>query len=455
MDTKQTKSTFRDSTLSIISTVAYLIGVPKSIFENEHEPPQLETYVELEKQTKAKILRELCRLRSSIERNYGNISASMKRDFRTLMTMPEYIPVDAITFLSNEGISLIKKNNKELVDYVMDLNRLICDRVNNCKDLFPIWLNWEYIKDLFIMPNGLNKEGTKRAADTFYDHKQWYPYQIYINWTPVDCGNVLYSDRKFVTTLYEQHHDEFRELSMVLDADEDVKNSIYDFIGESGKTVLVVDCENSDPFRLIAMLTNLDRDLVGRITKVILYNDVHASTGWNLFESYAQNLEVEHIMTERVKENKSLVDIKLSMGVSKEYYKNDVDSFIIASSDSDYWALIESIPEARFFVLFEHEKCGPDIKEALIRRGIPFCYIDEFCTGNANEIKLATLVNETKRYIEKHMDLNVQVMLDEVYRTTRVQMSEAEYRQFYNTYIKPMHLVIQENGDVTIELRGR
>lgn len=32
-------------------------------------------------------------------------------------------------------------------------------------------------------------------------------------------------------------------------------------------------------------------------------------------------------------------------------------------------------------------------------------------------------------------------------------MSEAEKRQFYEKYVKPMHLVIDKNGNVTIELK--
>ena len=160
-------------------------------------------------------------------------------------------------------------------------------------------------------------------------------------------------------------------------------------------------------------------------------------------------------MTERVKESKSLVDIKLSVGVSKAFYKNGVDSFVVASSDSDYWGLIDSLGEARFLVMAEREKCGSDIKAALIGRDIFFCYIDDFCTGNSDEIKIAALVAETKRYLNDHINLNVEVMLAEVYKNTRVRMTDAESKQFYAKYIKPMHLVIEANGDILVELRGK
>ena len=38
------------------------------------------------------------------------------------------------------------------------------------------------------------------------------------------------------------------------------------------------------------------------------------------------------------KEDKSFLDIRLSVGVCKEFYQNQIDSFILASSDSDYGA---------------------------------------------------------------------------------------------------------------------
>ena len=77
---------------------------------------------------------------------------------------------------------------------------------------------------------------------------------MYINWIPMDEGNILYNDKKFATLLYQWHCDAFTEYSKVSDAGAFVKNNIYDFIDDSEKTVLVVDCENSDPYKLCATL---------------------------------------------------------------------------------------------------------------------------------------------------------------------------------------------------------
>ncbi len=444
-----------NSTRIIISKVAYLIGVNKKHFINDYDPPRLEIYELLENNSSARIIRELCRLRTAIERNFSHINSTMQREFRTIMTMPEYVPVEAITYLSEMGIQLIKKSNRQTVDYICDINRFILDRINNCRDLFPLWLDFSYIRELFIMPDGLTVEGTRAAAAQYYANRLKYPYQMYINWIPDDCGNILYNDKKFCTLLYKMHGKEFDDLSRVSDAGSAVKNNIYDFINASNKTIIVVDCENSDPYKLIATLNNLDSETVSKISKILLYNDIHASSAWQIFDSHCKDTQVEHIMTERVKQTKSLVDIKLSVGVSKAFYKNGVDSFIVASSDSDYWGLIDSLPEAKFLVMVEREKCGSDIKAALVSRDIFYCYIDDFCTGNSDEIKIAALISEVKRYLDEHINLNVEIMLDEVYKNTRVRMSDAECKQFYAKYIKPMHLVILDNGDVRAELREK
>ncbi len=447
---------YKHSTRIIVSYVAYLIGVRKSIFENEHEPPQLKYYEELDKNKNYKIIRELCRLRCDIERNFGKINEKMRHEFKTLQTLGELIPLDALNYLASEGISIIKKKNTLPVDYIIEINRYICDRINNCRELFPIWVDWQYIRELFIMPNGLSVQGTKAAAELFYSKKESYPYQMYINWTPGDNGNILFNDKKFLSLLYRQNGNLFEDISRVTDAGEGVKKSIYDFINESKKVVLVVDCENSDPYKLIATLQNLAEEHISKISKIILFNDVHASTAWTIFEKHAKGIAVDHIMTERVKDSKSLVDMKLSNGVFREFYANLVDSFIIAASDSDYWALIEDLPEANFLVMLEWSKCGPDIKNALESREIFYCYIDDFCTGNSNDIKIEALLREIRAYLDRNplSSWNVNDMLKEVYHNTRVTMTEAEENQFYNTYIRYMSLVIEQpSGKVSLRFR--
>lgn len=442
----------RNSIYTLVSKIAYLIGVPKRIFENEYEPPKIEIYQQLDKLVAARIVRNLCRLRTAIEQNFKAINESMFLEYKNLHTLPELVPTECIDQLEEDGISIIRQNCK-LNQYIIDINRLLSDRINNCKELFPLWLKWPYVREIFIMPNGYNEVGTAEAASVYYENKRLYPYQMYINWPPSDEGNILYSDKKFVTLLYGWHQDKFTDFSKVLDAGSQTKGGIYDFLQGSGKAVIVADCENSDPYKLCATLRSLDEEALDKIAKIILYDDIHSASAWRILDTYVKT-PVEHIMIERVKQNKSLVDIRLTGGACREYYKNNVDSFIIASSDSDYWGLISSLPEARFLVMVEHEKCGPDIKAALESSGIFYCYLDDFNSSNSEDIKHSALIREVYHYLNRSFRLNVNDMMEEVYRTTRVKMSDAEKQQFYSKYIKPMHLVIGKDGNVSIELKS-
>lgn len=451
-NTETEQVTYRDSTYEIVSKIAYLIGVPKRIFEIEHEPPKLEIYKRLDKHKSARIIRHLCIVRTAIERNYKGIHDKMRMEFCTFLSMPEYIPQESINQLNADGISFIKKSSVKLWQHIVEINRLISDRINNCKKHFPLWLDWDYVRDIFIMPNGLKEDGTSDAASLYYSNMSCYPYQMYLNWTPQDNGNILYNDKKFVSLLYQWHDDYFTEYSKVSDVGSYIKGNIYDFIESSDKVVVVVDCENSDPYKLCATLKSLDYESIKKIASIILFDDVHSASAWRILDNFMK-IPVEHVMIERVKQNKSLVDIMLTARACQEHYKNSVDSFILVSSDSDYWGLISSLPEARFLVMIEHDNCGPDLKKALVNAGIFYCYIDDFYSGDAEDIKLSALFKEMYRYIDSTVQLNVNEMFSEALRATRIEMTDAEKKQFISKYIKTMQMTINAGGEVVMGFR--
>lgn len=436
----------------IISKIAYLIGVPKHIFENEHEPPDWDIFTQMETNKSARIIRHLSILRTAIERNFIYINQQMKVEYKSILSLPQFVPADSINQLLADGINFMKKSNTRLSGHVVEINRIISDRINNCKNLFPLWLNWNYVREIFIMPNGLCEEGTKSAAEVYYSSMRLYPYQMYINWTPFDEGNILYHDKKFVTLLYHWHDDEFTEYNKVSDADGYIKDNIYNFIDSSERVVIVVDCENSDPYKLSATLRRLNSSYTDKIISIILFDDSHTATAWSILEKFT-SIPVEHIMIERIKQNKSLVDIRLTARACQEHYENKVDSFIIVSSDSDYWGLISSLPKAQFLVMIEHNKCGPDMKAALVNSGIFYCYLDDFYSGDSEELKINALFQEMRNYMEKAVQLNAIDMLDDVLRTTRIEMAIDERQQFYNKYIKTLQLSIDDSGKVSLAIK--
>lgn len=438
----------------IVSRVAYLIGVPEWVFENEFESPRLETFKELEKNKNARIIRNLCIVRAAIERWYPKISTKMHFEYRTLFSVPEYVPQEALEQLGFDGIHLNRQSGQKLTQRVIELNKLISDRINNCKSIFPEWLNWNYIRDLFIMKDGLSDEGVKLAGDTYQKSKECYPYKIYINWEPENNGNILYHDKKFVTLLYQRHKDKFLDLGKVSDEGQLAVGSIYDFVEQAGKVVMVVDCENTDPYRLCATLNVLTKQIQSKVHKIMLFDNADTIHLWRILESYT-TIPVEYVTSQRVLQNKSLVDIEMTAITCREHYRGNVDSFILVSSDSDYWGLMSSLPEARFLVMVERGKSSPGLKATLSRNGIFFCFIEDFYDGNTDGIKSIALLNEVMHVLNDALRITVSELLEKALSATGIQMKNDEKKDFIDKNLGCMVISFDENGKLFVKLKEK
>ncbi len=445
LDTKNPREQY-----DIVSKVAFLAGVSKSIFENEHEPPKIAIYDKLNKEKKARIVRNLCILRTKIEMYFLKICQAIQRENRSIMSIPEYIPTECLQELDNDGVT-IYIHLREPNDFLIHINTMIKDRINNCQDIFPDWINWAYLSNIFIMPGGTTEDGIKEAAKFYYDNQSFYPYRQYINWPAEDQGNILYNDKKFVSLLYKWNNDEFSDLQYVYDVSENTKENIYKFIENSEKTVFVVDCENSDPYALCAAIRQLEPEKLNKIEKIMLYDDINAAAAWEMLGSYI-DIPVEYELISRLKDNKSLADIKVAAGTCKEFYTNGVDSFVLVSSDSDYWGLIEALPDAHFLVMVEHPKTSHALKDALISKGIFYCYIDDFYVGNGMEIKTDAIKTEVGKVFKHRYEMDLYAIMDEVLLRTRIQMTDEDKKKFIKKYIKnKLSLVFEEDSKISVE----
>ena len=342
--------------------------------------------------------------------------------------------------------------NYHVNQYLADLNKLIAQRINNVKSIFPDWIRWDYIRPLFIMPKGQNEKDIINESKYFIANKSFYPYQMYINWIPVEEGNILINDKKFVKVLYSQHGDVFTDMTKVKDASETVKKNIYEFIDDSKTIQLVVDCENSDPFKLASVLKQLDKTEIHKIQKIVLYDDIHTTNAWRYLKAVT-GIPVEHIVVERIKYDKSLVDIKIAMGISKAFYQDKVTAFILLSSDSDFWGVISSLPDADFLVMVEEGKCGPDIQTTLENDGTYYCFMDDFCTGNIKSFKNAMFVSALKEEVEGLISLDTKELCDGIIRNLRMEISPTERINYYNKYIRRMRLDIDDKGIMKIKVQ--
>ena len=111
---------------------------------------------------------------------------------------------------------------------------------------------------------------------------------------------------------------------------------------KQNEIIVAVDCENSDVFKLASVLTQLKEQNLRKIKKIVLFDDVNTTPVWKYLQTIT-GIPVEYVLVERIKQDKSLVDMKICAEITKERYKNNINSFILVSSDSDYWGLISSL----------------------------------------------------------------------------------------------------------------
>lgn len=436
----------RTDTKNIAATVAYLIGIRKSAWIASYGNDCPDLLAKLDSNQHAAVIRYLSKLRTTLMQRFKKTDDSIRYDFKNIDRI-DFYDHDNIVQLQKWGFEIVLAN-KRASDYTLHFNKLIAENIDSCRELFPDWINWEYIKDLFILPKFTQEKFQKLEFEKYMENIESYPFQVYIHWEPQSVGNILYNDGKFLEYIYAANDDFFGDKSKYKNAVDDVKNNIYNFIGNSHKTVLAVDCENSDVYKLYGMLKNLNKDEIDKIHKIILFDDAHTNNGWDFLQNFT-SIPVEHIEVERVTDWKSLVDMRMASGVCKEFYKDDVSSFIILSSDSDYWGLISSLPDAEFLVVIEYSKCGQAIKETLDSHGIYYCSLDDFCTGNIEDFKRAVLINELKTYLPNLLSYNGKELASKLFEQARIEADEPEISNFYEKYIKTLKLKVDPDGNFT------
>lgn len=452
----------RTLTKNIVTRLAYITGVKDDILEQRYEPDCPDVLAEIRNSKEARIIRILNTVRSMMMQKYSNINNEIRYNLKNLDSI-EYFNSEDIKWLEQNNIRLLQANTT-LDKYLIKVNRLIAEHINNCRGLIPEWVRWDYIKDLFVIPGtaGGNDETVtqilREERKLYTSYIMFYPFQLYLHWKPSDEGNLLSTDRKFLTVLYMQHNEIFYDNGKVMDANEETKANIYEFIDGSEAAAIIVDCENSDVYKLYAVLKNLNQNEISKIKKIILYDDRHTNNAWKLLE-HLIHIPTERIEVERVTDAKSLVDIKMTAGVCKEFYENNIQSFILVSSDSDFWGLISSLPQADFLVMIEYEKCGANIKRVLKDNDIYYCSIDDFHSGNIAEIKGLALKSQLKDILNQFNetgfwpDMNCNSFVETLYKSCRIEATPAERKNFTDKYIKSLTFGISKDGRFQISLK--
>ena len=436
-------------TKEVVTTIAYMIGVRMSALTASYGECA-ELIDKLKSDRDATAIRYLCKLRTVLMQKFKKTDDLMRYQLKNLHNI-EWYDHENIKQLEKWGFTIIQANSRS-EKYMQEFTRLINENIDKCSRLFYDWLNWEYIRDLFFVPK-YNKNGVmKQEFNKYMANIEHYPFQMYIHWQPADVGSIVYSDRKFLKIIYGQHNDSFTDYTKYRDADDETRNNIYNFIDSTEKTAIAVDCENSDPYKLYSVLKGLNQEELAKIEKITLYDDPNTTAGWDWLSKFTQ-IPVEHIEIDRVTDRKSLVDVRMTASVVTDFYRDGITSFIIVSSDSDFWGLIESLPKAKFLVMYEYEKCGTAIKNALAQHGIYYCAIDDFCTAGTEELKRAVLFAELEKHLPSLIGENPLELTHKIYEATKVTATMKEMENFCNRYVKTLRLKVNSEGKFVIEIQ--
>lgn len=444
------KASLRQYSKSIAITLGYLLGVRENFLELIGEEPQ-EYYKikeKVEQNESAKAIRALNNIRSNLMLLFKKVSRTIRitsSEYMPLYRMPEF--EEDFKTLSRLDINIIT-GRPDINEYLSDINAEIRSRIDFVKPLFPEWVNFKHIKFMFNMPS-VDKE----EINKFQVNQNYYPYRRYFYWRePYDCGNMLSADIKVLDVIYDNCGEYFGDSSKVMDASDNVKNKINEFINFGNKIQIFIDGENVDPYKFASAIDSLKDHEIKKIDKIVVYYDnLFSNKSWSMLKHFTYGIEVELVGVDRIKQDKSLVDHKLVAGVSRAVFRDGVDSVIIASSDSDFWSVIEDVKEAKYLVMVESEKCGHDFKEVLRRHDVFYCYLDKFMTPEDDMFFKTVFRQELIASISEMFKFaNANELFDLAMLKSRAEISRAEKEAVFNKYVKGLTLSIDKNGNFCV-----
>lgn len=446
------KSSYRNYSKSIALTVGFLIGVRHEtlIKHLEDEAEYTAIREKLEKDENCCAIRHLNNIRSNLMLHFKSVSRAL-RDFSA-----DYKPIDKMElfeedfrFLRRAEISVIS-GHRDINEYIKNINNEIVKRIDKIQKYFPEWVKFKNIRSLFVMPANIEEESKK-----FQLNQAVYPYQRYLYWRdPEACGYILCTDKDILEIAYLNNREYFQDQSKVVDASDATKNNISEFLQRGRKIQIFVDGENADPYLFASTIDGLSDYDIDKIDKIVIYYDaVHTTKAWTYLKHFIPDIEIEAVPVERIAEDKSLVDHKLVAGVSKAVYRDGADSIILASSDSDFWSVIDSVDDAKFIVMAERDKCGHSFKNLLRENDIFYCFLDTFKTMENNSFFKGVFRSELETVLTNNFNLgSAKELFGNVIRNSRAEISPAEKEMLFNKYIKGLKLKIDAEGNFKIEI---
>lgn len=442
---------YRNYSKGIALVFGYMLGVEEKCLRQIDEAEYEKLEHRLNKDKNINAIRHLNNLRSSIMLSFNE----------TLKLINDLHPIDTLDKLKDDfkalrklGIS-IYTGKKDLYEYIRIINSEISKKIDLTEPFFPEWVNFHYIKFAFVCPSNYSyeAEGKRYSAN-----RDIYPYHRFFNWPNAEeVGNILLTDEKLLKVLYKNCGEVFIESERVIDTSELVKQNIHDFIHEGIRIQIFIDGENVNPYRFSSMINSLSDDEVKKIDKIIVYYDSQfSSKAWVVLRRFVRGIEVDLREVKRLIEGKSLVDHKLVAAVSKAVYSENIDSIVLCTSDSDFWAVIEEIDRAKYLVMIESEKCGHEFKDKMRQHDIFYCYIDKFILPEKDRFLDTVLEMEAQRILNETINsskFNLKTIFKEAIRSSFAEISPQRTKNIYENYANKLKLIIDDDGTIHLELK--
>ena len=435
----------------ICIAIAYLIGVPWDTCSNMY-PEKKDAYDKVKTlHPDCHIIHALCKLRTTLMRNEAQINRKLKYELKSLRTINETAGIIS----EINAISDIQFTNETVIDDIAVIETELARRIDGVLTILPSWIEKKFIKNIFLIKGAQNNTKFQTEIKKYRQKRSMYPYSAYLNWTPRNAGNILLNDVRFLSVIYKDNGVEFNDKHKINNVNQHTLMSVYDYIKQaSGRIKVIVDCENTDPYKFIAMLQTLNEDEIDKIDEILLYNDAQHTRIWNcVCESTAIPVTADNV--ERVVPNKSLVDIRMTYGITKAYYKDQIESFIIVSSDSDFWGVISAIPDADFLIIVDDTKTGQKIKEVFTNAAIKYCDMNDFDNNLSKKFKEKLIKSEFEMIVNQNLTDNIDTIIDRIDRTLFLNLNENERTQLKKDMSASIRAGIDDNGLIKLSILRR
>lgn len=184
---------------------------------------------------------------------------------------------------------------------------------------------------------------------------------------PLDFNTTI--ERKTVTK--KENGDTFGRLPLI-DKTEGLLG--YD---TSKEIVFYVDCDNVDVLSMLEFFMQLSKEGDVSNYHVKLFIDDMTAYGWKyLITGVLQGMKIEIIQTERIRSEKSAVDVVLTGHFIKDSLTNEKAGRIVVSSDSDYFGLATMGYD--FGVVYQDDYVSTRYIQKLYKMGIRHKDITDF-----------------------------------------------------------------------------